>query len=135
MSVSRNSGPGFIVRRRSRQIPAAHPTNPSASTDTLSLHTSKVSGQSSMTFPRSSHYERLEGGLGPSRLGVRNIAWRRIVLCLTVIVGFAWILRHTLWSVQTPGEPLQTFAGASVVAHNDIEGTFYSVESTRGRGV
>lgn len=127
MFVGRNSGPSFIVRRRSRRISSAHPTNPPASTDNSSLHTSKAGGQSekSMIFPRSSHYERLEGGLGPSRLGVRNIAWRRIVLGLTLIVGFFWLVRHsqkTVWSVKTPGEPFQTFAAASVIAHNGIEG-------------
>jgi hypothetical protein len=124
MSVSRESGANFIVRRRSHPLPAVHST-------ATSFHTSSLSGQSKnfMIPPRSSHYERLEGGLRPTRLGVRNIAWNRIVLlCLTVIVGLVWLLspsQKTIWSIKTPGEPLQTLAGASIIACIDIEGKNY----------
>ncbi|KAI0304320.1 nucleoside phosphatase family-domain-containing protein [Multifurca ochricompacta] len=54
-----------------------------------------------MISPRSGNYERLEGGLGPSRLGVRNIAWRKIFLCLIIIVGLVWLLKppeQRVWS-------------------------------------
>jgi len=62
-----------------------------------------------MVLPRSSNYERLEGGMGPSRLGVRNFTWRRIVLCLALVVAFVWFLSPAepkrVWDgIKTPGE-------------------------------
>jgi guanosine-diphosphatase len=62
-----------------------------------------------MISPRSSNFERLEGGLGPSRLGMRNIAWRKILLCLTITLGVLWFLRpskESVWSIKKPGESL-----------------------------
>jgi len=62
-----------------------------------------------MISPRASNYERLEGGLGPGRLGIRNFAWKKVVLCLTITVGVLWLLRpskeRSLWPIKTPGEP------------------------------
>jgi guanosine-diphosphatase len=58
-----------------------------------------------MLSPRSSNYERLEGGLGPSRLGIRNIVWRRIVFYLALAVGVVWLLRPSgkrVWNIKTP---------------------------------
>ena len=51
----------------------------------------------------------LEGGLGPSHSGMRNITLRKVILCLTITVGVLWFLRpskESLWSIKTPGEPL-----------------------------
>ncbi|KAI9508751.1 nucleoside phosphatase family-domain-containing protein [Russula earlei] len=58
-----------------------------------------------MISPQSSNYERLEGGLGPSRLGMRNIAWRRIILCLAVSVVVVLLLRPSperVWNIKGP---------------------------------
>jgi len=104
MSLNRDSGLSAFIRRRPPSSIVAHQSAPFPST------TSRVCGHSanSMMSPRSSNYERLEGGLGPSRLGMRNIAWRKIVLCLTITVGVLWFLRpskESTWSIKTPGEP------------------------------
>lgn len=75
-----------------------------------------------MIFPRRSNYERLESGLGPSRLGILNIAWKRVVVCLAVIVGALWLLRpseNRVWNIKTPGKPHPlTFSHASIVVCN-----------------
>src|SRR6266849_4784978 len=114
MSLSHDSGVSAFIRRRPRSSTVAHQSAPFSST------TSRVCGQSanSMISPRNSNFERLEGGLGPSRLGMRNIAWRKIVLCLTITVGVLWFLRpskESVWSIKTPGEPL----GLQVVGIKD----------------
>ena len=71
-----------------------------------------------MISPRTGNFESLEGGLGQSRLGMRNIAWKKIVFCITITVGVLWILRpsrENVWPIKMPGElPPQTFA---VVGH------------------
>jgi guanosine-diphosphatase len=84
----------FTVRRRSRS---------SAITTVSPLDTPRLGAQSQnlMISPRSSHYERLEGGLGPCRLGVRNVSWKRILLCLTLSVGLVWLLRPSRKSVSS----------------------------------
>jgi hypothetical protein len=62
-----------------------------------------------MVSPRSGSYERLESGMGPSRLGVRNFTWRKIAFCLALVVTFVWFLSPTepkkVWGgLKTPGE-------------------------------
>ena len=43
--------------------------------------------------PRSSNYERLEGGHGPSRLSKRKyFTWQRFVIAAVVIIGLVWIV-------------------------------------------
>ena len=125
MSLSRISGPSALVRRRSRSrtFPVAHAHQSFPST-AFSRSTSAASGPSeiSMIFPRRSNYERLESGLGPSRLGILNIAWKRVVVCLAVIVGALWLLRpseNRVWNIKTPGKPHPlTFSHASIVVCN-----------------
>ena len=101
MSFSHDTGLSVLIRRR-----------PQSSTDALPSTTSRVCGQSanSMISPRSNNFERLEGGgLGPSRLGMRNIAWRKILLCLTITLGVLWFLRpskESVWSIKKPGQSL-----------------------------
>ncbi|KAI0056575.1 hypothetical protein BV25DRAFT_1813895 [Artomyces pyxidatus] len=58
-----------------------------------------------MFSPRSSNYERLEGGMGPSRLGVRNFAWKKLAIAVTVLVGLVWFFQpteRTLWGTKEP---------------------------------
>lgn len=62
-----------------------------------------------MVSPRSGNYERLESGMGPSRLGVRNFTWRKIVFCLAIVVAFVWFLgptepKRVLDGIKTPGQ-------------------------------
>ncbi|TFY74501.1 hypothetical protein EWM64_g9511, partial [Hericium alpestre] len=45
-----------------------------------------------MISPRSGNYERLEGGLGPSRLGMRNFAWKKLAIGVVAVVGLLWVL-------------------------------------------
>ena len=46
----------------------------------------------SMFSPRSSNYERLEGGMGPSRMnGLRRFGWKKFAVGAVVIVGLVWV--------------------------------------------
>jgi hypothetical protein len=120
MPSGRDSGSSVFVRRRSRLSPLTPfpSTSPSP----------RVGNP--MISPRGGNYERLEGGLGPSRLGMRSFAWRKIALCLTITVGVLWLLRPSkeisLWPIKTPREPPpQTF---TVVGVENVDN---SVENTR----
>ena len=104
------SGMSAFIRRRACSSTVPHQSPPFPFT-TSSPTAPRVCGPStnSMISPRSSNYERLEGGLGPSRVWMRNIAWKRIVLCLAITVGVLWFLRpskESIWPKKTPGEPL-----------------------------
>ncbi|KAI0072545.1 hypothetical protein K474DRAFT_1604899 [Panus rudis PR-1116 ss-1] len=45
------------------------------------------------TSPRSSNYERLENGYGPSKMtGFRKFGWKKFVIGAVVIIGFVWVL-------------------------------------------
>ena len=48
------------------------------------------STKSSMFSPRSSNYERLEGGMGPSRNSVRRFAWKKFAIGAAVLVGLVY---------------------------------------------
>lgn len=122
-----------FIRRRPQQSTVTHQSAPFSSA-AASRSTLRVCGQSpnSMISPRSSNYERLEGGLGPSRLEMRNIAWRKILLCLTITFGILWFLKpskESVWSIKNPGESLCLY----VVRVKDMNGLTYpcSVETTR----
>ncbi|KAI0315612.1 nucleoside phosphatase family-domain-containing protein [Amylostereum chailletii] len=46
-----------------------------------------------MLSPRSSSYERLEGGMGPGRLANRRpFAWKKCALAAVVVLGVVWIM-------------------------------------------
>jgi guanosine-diphosphatase len=90
----------------SSNLTIRHRSRPSVITTHTPLHTPRLGGQSQnlMVSPRSNHYERLEGGLGPYRLGVRNVAWKKILLCLTLSAGLVWLLRpsrKSVWSIKS----------------------------------
>ncbi|KAI0695295.1 nucleoside phosphatase family-domain-containing protein [Cytidiella melzeri] len=45
-----------------------------------------------MFSPRSSNYERLEGGHGPSRAGnMRRFGWKKFAVGAVLIIGFVWV--------------------------------------------
>src|SRR6266851_1315712 len=107
MSLSRDNGPSVFERRRPRSLLVAYQSTPLRST-TSSHPATRTSGQlgKPMISPRSSSYERLEGGLGPSRLGMRNTVWKRIALYLALAVGVFWLWRpseKSVWNIKTPG--------------------------------
>ncbi|TFY56187.1 hypothetical protein EVG20_g9026 [Dentipellis fragilis] len=56
-----------------------------------------------MISPRSSNYERLEGGMGPSRMGMRNFQWKKLAIGVVVIVGLVWVF--------TPSERMDSVLG------------------------
>ncbi|KAF9260943.1 hypothetical protein L218DRAFT_871239 [Marasmius fiardii PR-910] len=67
-----------------------------------------------MLSPRSSNYERLEGGMGPSNMGHRKrFTWKKFAIGAAVIVGLVWFFgpRENIkkpWSTaeyNAPGEP------------------------------
>ncbi|KAJ4475764.1 nucleoside phosphatase family-domain-containing protein, partial [Lentinula aciculospora] len=41
--------------------------------------------------PRSSNYERLEGGMGPSRTSNKRFAWKKFAIAAVVLVGLVWV--------------------------------------------
>jgi hypothetical protein len=68
-----------------------------------------------MISPRTSTFDRLEGGLGTSRLGMRNVVWKRIALYLALTVGVLWLLRPAkkrVWNIKAPGEPSALVGGS-----------------------
>ena len=108
MPLGRDNGPTLFHRRRRRSLPAAHQSTPLHST-TTSHPTTRTGSQpgNSMISPRTSTYDRLEGGLWTSRLGTRNVVWKRIALYLALTVGFLWLLRPAekrVWNIKAPGE-------------------------------
>ena len=49
--------------------------------------------------PRSSNYERLEGGLGPSRMSTRRFGWKKFAIGAVVLIGLVYIVgprKHNL---------------------------------------
>jgi hypothetical protein len=96
-------GSHTFVRRRQRSFSVSR-TISSSSLSLTADHPGKL-----MVSPRSGSYERLESGMGPSRLGVRNFTWRRVFLSLALVVTFVWFLSPTepkkVWGgIKTPGE-------------------------------
>ncbi|KAF5379893.1 hypothetical protein D9757_007195 [Collybiopsis confluens] len=50
-----------------------------------------VSNTAMAISPRSSNYERLEGGMGPSRMGSnRRIGWKKFAIAGVAIIGLVW---------------------------------------------
>jgi len=102
-------GDSVFVRRRLRSLSRRSVPFPSTPSSHPTSGTTRRPGNR-MISPRSTNYERLEGGLGaPSRLGIRNIAYRRVVICLAVTVAVVFLLRpsqESVWNIQNPGEPL-----------------------------
>ena len=42
--------------------------------------------------PRSSNYDRLEGGMGPSRVGgMKKFAWKKFAVGAALLVGVVWL--------------------------------------------
>ena len=55
----------------------------------------------SMISPRSSNYERLEGGMGPSRISkVRWFGWKKFGIVACVLIGLIYLFgpRQNRWS-------------------------------------
>jgi len=73
------------------------PSSPLISGRTTALDTPTACVTSSSRFrkmaiisPRSSDYERLEGGMGPSRTGGKKFAWKKFAIGAAVIIGLVW---------------------------------------------
>lgn len=50
----------------------------------------------SMVSPRSGNYDRLEGGMGPSRTGApqrgwRKFGWKKFAIGAAVLIGIVWL--------------------------------------------
>ena len=122
MPLGSDTGTSSVIRRRPRSLPAAHQPAPIPFTSS-SCTTTGRSGHS-MISPRVSNFDRLEGGLGPNRMGIRNMAWKKVAFCITITVGVLWFLRpsrESVWPIKTPGEPLpQTFAVVGVEDRNEL---------------
>lgn len=72
---------------------AATATHSSAVNTHTSSHTSqsKFRTRNMILTPRSSNYERLEGGLGPTRMnGMRRFGWKKFAVGAVVIIGLVW---------------------------------------------
>ncbi|KAF8059582.1 nucleoside phosphatase family-domain-containing protein [Lyophyllum atratum] len=42
--------------------------------------------------PRSANYERLEGGMGPSRNTIRRFAWKKFAVGAAILIGIVWFV-------------------------------------------
>lgn len=89
--LGRSTGTAAILESshnhtRSRSIQFSKSVNLAAkdSTESLGNHIEMIS-------PRSSNYERLEGGMGPSRMGNKyRFGWKKIAIAAAVIIGLVW---------------------------------------------
>lgn len=74
------------------------PRSSSVNTHTFS-HTSRFRPRNMLLTPRSSNYERLEGGLGPSRMSTRRFGWKKFAIGAVVLIGLVYIVgprKHNL---------------------------------------
>ena len=84
--------------------PTAHSSGLQAPTDasTRSPFTSIFrSRYLTMISPRSSNYERLEGGMGPSRIShVRWFGWKKFGIVACIVIGLIYLFgpRQKRWS-------------------------------------
>ena len=73
--------------------------------------------------PRSSNYDRLEGGMGPSRVGgTKRFAWKKFAVGAALLVAVVWLF----------GQRAHTFSWrGNENADLDVEGKFLSVFPSR----
>ncbi|KAJ3829725.1 nucleoside phosphatase family-domain-containing protein [Lentinula raphanica] len=70
--------------------------------------------------PRSSNYERLEGGMGPSRINSkRRFAWKKIAIAAVVLVGLVWVFG--------PKEPAKVLSWPTDDTAEEIYSTPYPI--------
>jgi guanosine-diphosphatase len=55
-----------------------------------------------MISPRSSNYERLEGGMGPSRVSLVRFGWKKFGIVACVLIGLIYLFgpRQKRWTYQ-----------------------------------
>lgn len=127
--LGRSTGTAAILEgtnnhTRSRSIQFSKSVNLAAkdSTEDLGNHIEMIS-------PRSSNYERLEGGMGPSRMSNKyRFGWKRIAIAAGVIIGLVWFFSPR----ETTKTPWQTEN-----AEEDSESTFVctSIETKHSRHI
>ena len=110
------------------------PASVTCSSSPTSLSEEIVQPEKLMLSPRGGSYDRLESGMGPTRLGVRNFTWRKIAFCLALAVTVVWLLSPTepkkVWgSLKTPGRSWAESCGTNVKSLCRMERT-----GRRGRG-
>lgn len=69
--------------------PSSSPS-PSARSTGLAPPTSLRSRAMAILSPRSTNYERLEGGMGPSRMGSKRFAWKKFAVAAGVLIAIVW---------------------------------------------
>ncbi|KAJ3551128.1 hypothetical protein NM688_g4910 [Phlebia brevispora] len=84
-----------VVRPSSSKTPSAHSTSIQSSGVAGSRPALRKTANFKMTSlfsPKSSNYERLEGGMGPSRLNsVRRFGWKKFAIAAVFVVGLVWV--------------------------------------------
>lgn len=76
-----------------KPLPRSNPTGHcnKSSTD-LGTKTRTRTTMSTLFSPRNSNYERLEGGMGPSRLGgVRAFGWKKFAIGAVVLIALVYV--------------------------------------------
>jgi guanosine-diphosphatase len=99
--------PNTTAPQTDKNSPSAHSSGlqvPSESTQSSSTSTLR-SRYLSMISPRSSNYERLEGGMGPGRLSnwnVRRFGWKKFGIVACVFIGLVYLFgpRQNRWRSQ-----------------------------------
>ena len=86
-------------------------TSPTSTSTTTGLQepTSSLrvrSQYTSMISPRSSNYDRLEGGMGPSKTGsAKRFAWKKFAIVAAVLIGVVYLFGPRA-STKLPWKPL-----------------------------
>ncbi|EKM52069.1 uncharacterized protein PHACADRAFT_262526 [Phanerochaete carnosa HHB-10118-sp] len=72
-----------------------------------------------MFSPRSSNYERLENGMGPSRMnGIRRFGWKKFAIGAVVVIGLVWVFgprkEDIIPEKYIPSFPKSPFGGSDL---------------------
>ena len=81
--------------------PSAHSSGLQVPTDAASTTHNFRSRYLTMISPRSSNYDRLEGGMGPSRISQR-FGWKKFGIVACVLIGLIYLFgpRQHRWTSQ-----------------------------------
>lgn len=91
-----------------------HLLSPVATYSSLQPPSSKLRNRKMVASPRSSNYERLEGGMGPSRMSNGKwFAWKKFAIGAAVIIAIVWFFgpRESAsfsWSTQGKTAPSES---------------------------
>lgn len=82
----------------------------------------------SMISPRSSNYERLEGGHGPSRTGgAKRFAWKKFAIAAVVLIGLVYLFGPRA-SSKLPWKSKSKQSGEFLFLNSNMQETDWTVQ-------